>query len=375
MSYRLDSLNSKKTGAKPALKFKPKAVARKSKEDRDKDVALLKTEEKPRVPAPTRGRGGSRGRGGRGRGGSYGTQVIAAGPLALGSVGMGGGTTSSKTGLTNDKIYGGETLLGASSITGLKLKSRSSRALTPFEESDDEDDPLKINMSKDYAFEDSETTLFPVRPHKDLVKVEQSATASVTVLVNSSRAQTVESVKTETSDEVAGGQPLGPNDPVVRAEHDKMIDDQNAIVDLITSNMAGLKTAEDELAVSEEDKYIIFHIPQVLPKEQQELVETSPFASEKVQNLEGHIGNLNFHKLGKITMTLGEGTVFDVTRGVSPSFLQEVFVLDSFEARRKQEEGEDEMADVLDVDGRKISGDIYRLGEVSGKIIATPSFS
>lgn len=374
MSYRLDSLNSKKTGAKPALKFKPKAVARKSKEDRDKDVALLKTEEKPSVPAPTRGRGGSRGRGGRGRGGSYGTQVIAAGPLALGSVGMGGGTTSSKTGLTNDKIYGGETLLGASSITGLKLKSRSSRALTPFEESDDEDDPLKINMSKDYAFEDSETTLFPVRPHKDLVKAELSATASVTVLVNSSRAQTVDSVKTETSDEVAG-QPLGPNDPVVRAEHDKMIDDQNAIVDLITSNMAGLKTAEDDLATSEEDKYILFHIPQVLPKEQQELVETSPFASEKVQNLEGHIGNLNFHKLGKVTMTLGEGTVFDVTRGVSPSFLQEVFVLDSFEARRKQEEGEDEMADLLDVDGRKISGDIYRLGEVAGKIIATPSFS
>lgn len=375
MSYRLESLNSKKTGAKPALKFKPKAVARKSKEDRDKNAALLKTEEKPRIPAPTRGRGGSRGRGGRGRGGSYGTQVIAAGPLASGSVGM-GGTTSSKTGLTNDKIFGGESSLSASTITGLKLKSRASRSLTPFEEeSDEDDDPSKINMSKEYAFEDSETTLFPVRPHKDSEPLVTSTTASVTVLANSSRAVTVDSVKSEGSDEVAPAS-IELNDPVARAEHDKIIDDQNAIVDLLTSNLADLKTGDNERPAVDDDKYLLFHIPQVMPKDHPEQAAASNFASTKNQNLEGEIGNLNFHKSGRITMTLGEGSVFDVTRGVSPSFLQEVFVLDSFEARRNPEdEAEEEMADILDVEGRKIGGDIYRLGEVAGKIIATPSFS
>ncbi|SGZ50583.1 CIC11C00000003868 [Sungouiella intermedia] len=375
MSNRLESLNSKKPAGKPALKFKPKAVARKSKEDRDKDAALIKSEDKPMSPAPSRGRGGARGRGGRGRGASYvGTHVVSAGPLASGSVSM-GGTTSSKTGLTNDKIYGADSSLNAAAVSNLKLKNRKLKSPTPLDqESEEEDDPTKINMSKEYLFEDSETLLFPVRPHKDTPAPGQSIPPSVTVLVNSSRAVTAETVKSEVLDDVAESTPGFFNDPIERAEHDKRIDDQHAIVDLLTSNMANLKADEESPEVPPEDsKYILFHIPQVLAKEDNEVVPKSNFASQSVLNFEGHIGNLNFHKSGKISMTLGGGTVFDVTQGMPTTFLQEVFVVDSHEARKKPEDEENEMVDLLDADGGKIGGNIFRLGEVAGKLIATPA--
>lgn len=376
MSNRLESLNSKRPGGKPALKFKPKAVARKSKEDRDKDAAIIKSEEKPMVSAPTRGRGGARGRGGRGRGASYvGTHVVSAGPLASGSVSM-GGLTSSKTGLTNDRIYGADSSVNSVAVSNLKLKSRKLKSPTPLDqESDEEDNPTRINMSKDYVFEDSETILFPVRPQKDTAESENSVPPSVTVLVNSSRAVTVDTVKSEDLDEVAESELVTSNDPVERAEHDKLLDDQYAIMDLLTSNMAKLNAAGDAESTStnEESKYILFHIPKVFSEEKSDVFSKSTLASDSVETIEGQIGNLNFHKSGKISMTLGGGTTFDVSQGMPSSFLQEVFVVDSHEARKNPEDVEEEMAEMLDADGGRIGGDIFRLGEITGKIIATPA--
>ncbi|KAM9894865.1 hypothetical protein OXX79_008429, partial [Metschnikowia pulcherrima] len=46
MSQRLESLNPKKTAAKPGLKFKPKAVARKSEKDRAKEAPEVKSEDR-----------------------------------------------------------------------------------------------------------------------------------------------------------------------------------------------------------------------------------------------------------------------------------------------------------------------------------------
>lgn len=372
MSDRLESLNSKK-GAKPALKFKPKAVARKSKEDRDKDAAIVKSEESPVIPPPTRGRGGSRGRGGRGRGASYvGTHIVSAGPLASGSISM-GGLTSSKTGLTNDKIYGGDSSQKAVAVSNLKMKSRKLKSPTPLgQESDEEEDATKINMSKEYVFDDSETILFPVRPHKDIAEADESVPASVTVLVNSSRAVTVDSVKSEDLDVVADSEPIVSTDPVERAEHDKRLDDQNAIVDLLTSKVANLKADSEASPPADDSKYILFHLPKVFGDKKSEMLSRSTLASDSVESIEGQVGNLNFHKSGKISMTLGGGTVFDVSQGMSSSFLQEVFVVDSHEARKKPED-EEEMAELLDADGGKIGGNIFRLGEIAGKIIATPA--
>lgn len=365
MSNRLESLNSQKPGAKPALKFKPKVVARKSKEDREKNAPVVKSEDKSYLLAG-RGRGSLRGRG-RGRGGSYvGTHVVSSGPLASGSVGM-GGTASTKTGNTSDRIFNASGTSSPDPLANLKAKSRAQKSPTPNgEESDDEPDRTKINMSKEYQFEDSETVLFPVRPAKDTTSLDLFG-ASAPALVASSRAGTLDDVKSETpeikAEEMLESTDL-PTDPVERDEYNRLLSDQQTILDLLTTKMGGLKTDEE----SQEDKYMLFHIPQVVPKEQKELEARSQYASD-IPTVEGQVGQLNFHRSGKITINIGENTKLNVLQGVPSSFLQELFVVDSHAAGTQ--EGDD--SEMLDEDGDKILGNIFRLGEITGKIVATPA--
>ncbi|KAH0607576.1 uncharacterized protein H6S33_002610 [Morchella sextelata] len=96
-SGRLDSLTPKPLvgppirGAAGGLKFKPKAIARKTKEERDAIAAKF---EASATPTPARGNRGDRGqRGGRGRGRGRGgfsdAPATASGPFALGSVNTG----------------------------------------------------------------------------------------------------------------------------------------------------------------------------------------------------------------------------------------------------------------------------------------------
>lgn len=358
MSNRLESLNAKKA-ARPALKFKPKAVARKSKEDREKEAPAVKSEEPPRS-APTRGRGGSRGRG-RGRGGAYvGTHLVSSGPLAMGSVSMGGAAT--KTGLSHDRIYGTDSS-HSDPLAHLKLASRKSKSATPDGEADSDDDATSINMGKEYAFDESEVVLFPVRPHKDAAA---AATPAPVELARPSRAPTAESVKSEALDEVAPNEvapaPAGPDDALETAEHDRHIDDQRHIVDMLAAQLGGLKT--DALPAHQ---YFVMHLPQMVPQAAAESETRTPFASPAVQTAAGQVGSLNFHKLGKITLRVG-GMALEATGGVPSSFLQEVVVLDSHDAKRQA----DDDAVMLDADGAKIGGNIFRLGEVVSKIVATP---
>lgn len=384
MSNRLDSLNLKKSGSKPALKFKPKVVARKSKEDREKNSPVVKTEEKASQPS-TRGRGGLRGRG-RGRGGSYaGTHVVSAGPLASSAVGSGPVATS-KTGLTNDKIFGAEGKEQADPLLNLKMKSRSQSDGTPAgEDSDDDSGVTKINMSRDYQFDATETVLFPVRPQKDAEKeaskvaMSLSSTTSATSSRAPSRTPGPELVKSESSEDIkrehtpdlvldrVGG-------TVEQDEHNRLIDDQRAIVDLVTGKFAGLKA--DNSNTIQQDNYFLVHLPQIsninadedATKEKSE--ETfSELANLRLANFLGHIGQLNFHRSGKITMSLGSKTTLNVAQGVPSSFLQELYVIDSQAPRAS---GENDSDDILDEEGRKDVGDIYRLGEVTAKLVATP---
>lgn len=330
MSNRLELL--KKPG-KPALKFKPKAVARKSKEDRAKEAPAVKVEEPARTaPASTRGRGGARG-GRGGRGGAYvGTHLVSSGPFALGSVGMSNPSTL-KTGHTADKVYVGAKALTPGPTDGLQFKRRDGAG-----DGSDDEDPTRLNMNRDYALEDSETVLFPVRPHKDVeLLVEPAVVLSATALAPTLRAQTVDSVKSESSDEVA---PATPAEPASRGEHDKLIDDQRLIVDLVWKM--------DQLATDEQ--YVMFHLPQMAAGTP--AGEVATLASPAAGNFDGQVGRLNFHKSGKISLTLnGTQTPFDCARGVSLAFLQEVYAVDSADDARA----------------------IHRLGAVAGKIVATPS--
>lgn len=383
MSNRLDSLNPKKSGSKPALKFKPKVVARKSKEDREKNAPVVKTEERSNLP-PTRGRGGSRGRG-RGRGGAYvGTHLVSSGPLASSAVGNGPVATS-KTGLTSDKVFGAEGREQSDPLQNLKMKSRSREDTPVGEDSDDEGGLTKINMSKEYQFEDSETVLFPVRPQKDEEKkaTKVAIPLSSTVSATSSRAPShtprPEVVKSESSEDIKIEDTPGPvpervGDVVEHDEHNRLIDDQRAIVDLVTGKFAGLKAEDSPSNVP--DNYFMVHLPQIsqAPSESEnDKMDTdaskSELATSSLADFQGQIGQLNFHRSGKITMSIGSDTSLNVAQGVPSNFLQELYLIDS-NAARKAEGDQDE--EVLDEQGHKVVGDVHRLGEVTAKLVATP---
>lgn len=406
MSNRLDSLNSKKPGGKPQLKFKPKAVARRSKEELEKSAPAVKTEEKPNHPPSTRGRGGARGGRGRGRGAAYaGTHVVSSGPLSSSSVGM-GSISNSKTGLTNDKVFNINGTAAADPLSNLKLKSRSEKLGTPEDnDSDSEGGGLpQINMSKEYQFDDSETALFPVRPVKDAnLDIFNGATPSPTPLAAASRAGTVEPVKSETpdvkSETGSAGPPssavAAPVDPVAADEHNRLVDDQQAIVDLITGRFASLKADEPKSSEPNLD-YFLIRLPHISTTEEPLLHPDSAtdkkvkdedggktskqpkppaqteLAAPSLAHFQGHVGQLNFHRSGKITMSLGENTTLDVVQGAPTSFLQELYLVDSHAARKSPD---DEDLNMVDEEGDRIVGDIYRLGEVTAKLVATPDIS
>ncbi|RCK59245.1 DNA-directed RNA polymerase III subunit RPC4 [Candida viswanathii] len=314
MSNRLESLNSKKPTPTPgsssksssgAPKFKPKVVARKSKEERAKEAPSLKVEQPTRKPLSNRGRGGARGGRGGGRGGrNYaGTHVLSNGFLSAGAVSIGGNSSGSKLGLTSDLIYGGETG-GSELISNLKLKEEKNR-----DDSDDEgsegsseggsDGRRKINMTKEYRFREEDVVLFPVRPFRDdgikrkepiynqqgeelpedqiKPKTEPSVDASATPLPISLTQSRESSIKSENIDEKIEAiketknkleSKIVQGDPYAIEESNRLITDYQQILDIVTGKLDRLmsvpttvthkvkkeKTADDIEVDNEEDE-------------------------------------------------------------------------------------------------------------------------
>lgn len=421
MSKRLDSLNSKKpsTAPKTSLKFKPKTVVRKSKEEREKGAPALKDEH----PASTsiRGRGSTRARGRGGRANYAGTHVVSAGPLASGSVSM-GNHGGSKTGFSQDRTYNNDSRSSTPSfLQNLKLKNEpnpKSRETTPGishenESDEDEDDFTRINMNKPYRYADEETILFPVRPNRR----EESSSSNENTPAPESKEATPEAESDSSVDSRIKSEPIEdklekikahkaeieskisePVDLLDKEEHDKILDDYQKILEMVTDKIDSM-SASDE---SPDDKYVLIHLPKVLPKytKASEAKEDSPEAIDQddedshsknvkqegnnsqaknvdeevrttfashVPNLEGQIGHLNIHKSGKITMNLGNDNNLSVAQGVPSNFLQELIVLDI-----DQEEHKPEDAEMLNEDGLKVKGNMFRIGQVDGKIIGTP---
>ncbi|KAK7679531.1 hypothetical protein QCA50_017432 [Cerrena zonata] len=415
MSKRLDSLNTKKpaTGPKPTLKFKPKAVARKSKEERDRDAPTVKQEPTPR---PARGRGNLRGRGRGGRNNYAGTHVVLSGPLSSGTVSI-GNTGASKTGFTQDRVYNSVSPT-PDFLQNLKLKSEKpqSKLKEGFREEDesDDDDPTKINMNREYRYADEETILFPVRPSR--IEVSESAestpapdntpapeskeaTPGVDVILPSrettvksepleEKLQQIRAHKADLESKIAE-----PVDILDREEHDKMIDDRQHILNLVTDKFDALSTNEENqpIATASDDKFVLLHLPKVLPEYElpshntdaididapqddqngkNKPQELSVFASEN-PDLQGLIGHLNIHKSGKISINLGNDNNLSVSQGVDSNFLQELIILDMDEEKPNNNQEDVEM----ETDQVKPEGSLYRLGQIEGKIVATPSFS
>lgn len=391
MSNRLESLNSKKpllATPKPLLKFKPKAVARKSKEERAKNAPSIKQEPTPRPP---RGRGSTHGRGRGGRDAFAGTHVVSAGPLAAGSVSM-GNANGTKMGLSNDKVYGSlspslDFLLKLKLKDGVKTRLDAPGALghTVAEPDSDEEDPSRINMNKEYRFADEETILFPVRPQRNSEALSDShqsrePTAEPVDSVSPSRESPLKSEPPEEKlqkimhdKEELEARLAVPVDFMDQEEYNMLLDDHQAIVDLLSAEMQHLGSENTESVKLESpepvnDKYVLFQLPQVLPLYRQDAQEEqarSALAGDGT-SLRGQVGHLNIHQSGRVTINLGNDNVLEVSQGVPAGFLQELAVVEVTEKK------EDEM-EVTDENGLQVRGNIFRLGQLDQKIIATPA--
>ncbi|EGW35101.1 uncharacterized protein SPAPADRAFT_58243 [Spathaspora passalidarum NRRL Y-27907] len=388
MSNRLESLNSKKPAGSPApkggLKFKPKVVQRKSKEERDKDAPIIKQEQQARQPA-TRGRGSTRGRGRGGRNAYAGTHLVTSGPLSAGSVSI-GNVNGSKSGLTSDSIYSTSMSPTPEFLQNLKLKDRP-KSVTPGAESeeDEEDDPTRINMTQQYRFADEETVLFPVRP--DRTEVEKDTTT----ITLKSEEPTRENTPAFNRESPVKSEPLedkiekikvskaklqeriNQTDDPTAYEENKLLADHQQILDLLTHKFDELST--DEVP---DDKFILFQLPNHLPEyidkqqdessevKQEQEQEPSQLAVNKT-NLRGRIGNINIHQSGKISIDLGNGNKLTVAKGAPTNFLQELACIEY-----DSSVAENEDVEMLDEQGRKVMGKVIRLGTVDEKVIATP---
>lgn len=403
MSNRLESLNSKKPSSspvpKPGLKFKPKVVQRKSKEERAKVAPQVKQE--PQRNASTRGRGGSaRGRGRGGRSNYAGTHIVTSGPLSAGSVSI-GNLSGTKLGLTADLIYNsnGEGLSTPDFINNLKMKG--SRSATPGGDSDSEDDPTKINMTEEYRFEDDATELFPFRPFRDdgikredIVKeeplypvkselIDSLESTPAVISLTDSREATVKSEAIEDKIELIKENKakleskITQSDLIATDEASKLIADHEQVLDILAGSFKNLSAREKD-----DDQYVLFQLPQHLPTYTREksMVKPEPGTSEQnqetvarsllgtsISTLRGEIGKINIHQSGKITIDLGKGVKLNVTKGAPTDFLQELSVLDV----SKGQPG-DEDVEMVDNEGRDIFGKLIRLGAVTEKVIATP---
>ncbi|KAG5418992.1 RPC53 [Candida metapsilosis] len=407
MSNRLESLNSKKPSSspapKPGLKFKPKVVQRKSKEERAKVAPQVKQEVQRN--ASTRGRGGSareRGRGGRNN--YAGTHIVTSGPLSAGSVSI-GNSSGSKLGLTADLVYNsnGESSSTPDFINSLKKKENRSVSPAGGDSDEEEEDPTKINMTKEYLFEDDATELFPFRPFRDdgirredianeeqpyAIKTEPIDSAESTPAVISlteSREATVKSEAIEDKIELIKENKakleskITQNDSIASDEASKLIADHEQVLDILAGSFKNLSTREKD-----DDQYVLFQLPQHLPAftREKSLVKPEPGTVEESQSetitrsslgtststLRGEIGKINIHQSGKITIDLGNGVKLNVTKGAPTDFLQELSIVDV----KGGHHSEDDDVEMVDDEGRDVFGKLIRLGAITEKVIATP---
>lgn len=419
MSNRLESLSSKKSTGKPSLKFKPKVVERKSKEEREK--SQIKQEPEPKSSSGSKGNGGRNGAGGRGgansgRGGARGgrggrnygnTHVLSSGLLSSGTVEgsrLGSRSGFKASGFERDQVVSSSPT--PEFIQSLKVKDKSKSA-TPQSsgDSDDEDDLTKIDMAKEYKFADEETILFPVRPQrqdlmepessKDRSPKEQSPVKEDPDFVRESSVKS-ENIETELQQILSTKADLEskisePVDLLNKEESEKLSRDYADILETINSQFSRM------LLDSSDNTFSLFQLPNILPTyhpvksivkseeesgeldqpqvsaselDQPQVSESSTpqtsFASNAISNLKGQVGKLNIHKSGKITLNLGNDIDLDITLGVGSNFLQELVVLDYNESEEKPKSEDVSMED------DECKGTVHKIGEVDGKLIATP---
>ena len=451
MSNRLDSLNTKKTptpsGSKSGLKFKPKVVQRKSKEEREKVAPKVKDESSHASTQPTRGRGGgARGRGRGGRNNNYaGTHLVTQGPLAAGSVSL-GKASGSKLGLTSDLIFNssGQELSTSEFIGSLKLKDPKTLKSPSGEgaegrngdDDEEEEDKTRINMTKEYRFEESETELFPQRPFRDdgiqrkveetkvveeplPVKLEPSA-ENTPAVISISREDTAKSENIEAKIELIKENKakleskITQADSIVTDEQSKLITDHEQIIDLLTGSVQDVSISETkkEEGAGEEaeegnhtsnynktnnnNKYVMFQLPHLPTYEREKSkvklepgIEHSTNITEEAEKLGKESQEEKtrsafattssdlYGTIGKVNIHQSGKITISLGNGIKLNVTKGsptdfLQELALLEVRDQPLGENSDDMDLVDDEGREVAGKLFHLGNVNDKIIATP---
>lgn len=396
-SSRLDSLSRRATpGTKPGLKFKPKVVARRSKQERDAEAPITASDadkSQSNRGNNTRGRGGARGgRGGRGGRALAGTHMVSAGPLAAGNILSGSDRSVARSSTASPT---------PDYLSNLVKKEREQRSTSVELDSDDEEeDAAHINMNEEYKFDPEHTELFPVRPvrREHIEPGDHKAAAS-----------NVQDVRSVSPESVGSGPGEDTTPSLVKEEpqekdlnavlHEKDTELQKKLNDLQLQNEFLSVDPTEARAETERinkdhrsivksiveadnnpEKFLFVQLPRVLPQFEEDEQVKAQKAAKKVQvkaereadgdvsmasasgevtnphgddvdQLEGLVGKLRVHKSGKLTMKLGN-VVMDVGKGSETNFLQEIVLADSDADRNA-----------------------YLLGHLQEKVVVIPRFS
>ncbi|KAG0691213.1 RNA polymerase III subunit C53 [Pichia californica] len=382
MSKRLDSISrptvptGTPTTAKPSLKFKPKAVSRKTKEERENankintpgiNKIVEKNNNKKFLKKGPQQAGGI-----KGNKKLNGTQIVISGPLSEGTISLGGSSTTSSSSNVNGK--------GSSNplLERLKLKAKSKDNLLNSKikkehtgdnfnsnydsnsDDDDDDDDNAIDMSKKSILDDDydddvdmdlhkmDADLFPVRAERNehreygeeakidkTIKTEFHNEKSIVPSETPSREPTVglsfDATTTTTattakssssSHTVINGDDanLNMNNYQEQTENKQLQEDYN----ILSKNLKNL---------SIDNNMFFMQLPCSLPILEGEL--------------DGEIGKIRIHKSGKMTMKIGK-VKFEILRGGSSDFRQDVMLVN------------------------KENNESYHIGNIKEKITAIP---
>lgn len=391
MSNRLSTLGG--SNARSDLKFKPKAVARKSKEEREASGFKINVQEKPnndRKKYTKKPINQQR------RPPRYleNTKIISSGPLAAGNFSNGGDSgrgfvkaegAQSKLlaqGLFLDDEDKEEQFSDCEEKNGSRINMGRELTAEDFKRQNEEFDDLCKIDDGDKSRSENIAEYFPVRAVR--VKHEYIEDLDTGVKKGSSdpttRAQTpLESLlKTENAGETVGSVVGDRNEqmyvadnfisPEVAGEYQKKVVDHKKIA------------CKLEAINNKPGKFLFLQLPTKLPdfvqekavgsknvatkvtkgptpeesqpidvKKQGETVLSTQEQDDPINNVIGRIGTLRKHKSGKLSIKLGD-TLMDIRRGADFTFLQHVIA--------------------LDIDAKEVE----LLGQVCGRLVVTPKF-
>lgn len=357
---RLDSLNRRpigSTGSTSNRKFQPKAVARRTKEERAATAPVEKIEDsKDRIKNhPLSGRGGRGGRGSRGRGKFSPVTSAAIGPLAA--------PTSA---LTRPTRIGGPRIhadiSGSSTASNFKISDfvpRRIKSETPgieTSEEPEEDNEHRVNMTSDQIMDGAYSQYFPIRLQRSVIEEDElGVSAEVT-----DDKKSADGIKFQSIQEVK--------------EYKSMKNDREIFMNEFGTSRITTEEDDDKTAIKGmENSLYFFQFPVVLPEFESLKLDDPPVKAEndddvimvdedqkeeekaangeassaetatirafskgveqvKHQIPSGTGGKLRLHKSGKLTMTLGN-IVMEVNQGTESNFLQDVVVMNEEEKR------------------------------------------